>query len=228
MAVVLTFLWALSVYAAETPGAPVALFDGKTLDGWKIPEGATGHWVAGDGLIRHDGMRNPEGDPNLWTEKSYKDFVLTVEWRTVKEPVEQEVPVVLPDGTYDTDEQGNQKKVKVPFAVDSGIYLRGSSKSQVNIWQWPIGSGEVYGYRTDKNMPPEVVRGVTPKVCADRPLGKWNHFAIAMIGDRLTVKLNGQTVLENAQLPGVPEAGPIALQYHGDPIEFRNLFILEK
>ena len=46
---------------------------------------------------------------------------------------------------------------------DSGIYLRGSSKSQVNIWCWPIGSGEVYGYRMDDKMPPEVRAGVTPK-----------------------------------------------------------------
>ena len=41
---------------------------------------------------------------------------------------------------------------------DSGIYLRGSSKSQVNIWCWPIGSGEVYGYRTDASQPPEMRR----------------------------------------------------------------------
>ena len=40
--------------------------------------------------------------------------------------------------------------VEVADAGDSGIYLRGSSKSQVNIWCWPIGSGEVYGYRTDE------------------------------------------------------------------------------
>ena len=30
-----------------------------------------------------------------------------------------------------------------------------------SIWMWPIGSGEVYGYRMDKKMPPEVRAGVT-------------------------------------------------------------------
>jgi hypothetical protein len=48
-----------------------------------------------------------------------------------------------------------------------------------------------------------------------------------MRGDRLTVRLNGQLVLEEAQLPGVPAKGPLALQHHGDAVEFANLFIRE-
>ncbi|MDG2169539.1 MAG: DUF1080 domain-containing protein, partial [Opitutales bacterium] len=40
-------------------------------------------------------------------------------------------------------------------------------------------------------------------------------FYITMIGDRLSVKLNGQQVLDNAQLPDIPEEGPIAVQHHG-------------
>ena len=115
----------------------------------------------------------------------------------------------------------------MPDAGDSGIYLRGGSKSQVNIWNWPIGSGEVYGYRTDKSLPAEVRRGVTPKVKADHPIGRWNRFVITMKGDRLTVVLNGRTVIERARLPGVPTRGPIALQHHGDPIQFANIYIKE-
>ena len=115
--------------------------------------------------------------------------------------------------------------------------LRGEMKSQCNIWCWPIGSGEVYGYRIDSKMPPEVRAGVTPKVRADNPVGEWNRFIIRMIGDRLTVSLNGQTVIENAQLPGVPKSGPIGFQHHGGKekdgsynnasalVQFRNVFI---
>jgi hypothetical protein len=76
-------------------------------------------------------------------------------------------------------------------------------------------------------MPAGVRRDVTPKVRADSPIGKWNRFVITMRGDRLTVRLNGQLVLSEARLPGVPAKGPIALQHHGDPIEFANLFIRE-
>jgi hypothetical protein len=110
---------------------------------------------------------------------------------------------------------------------DSGIYLRGSSKSQINIWCWSVGSGEVYGYRTDGSMPAEVRAGVTPSENADAPLGQWNRFHITMVGDRLTVVLNGKTVIENAQLPGVAERGRIALQNHGSPLEFANIYIRE-
>ena len=108
------------------------------------------------------------------------------------------------------------------------IYLRGSSKAQVNIWCWPCGSGEVYGYRTDAKMPAEVRAGVTPKEKADKPLlGQWNRFVITMKGDRLTVDLNGKRVLDGARLPDVPKRGPIGLQHHGDPIRFANLYIRE-
>jgi hypothetical protein len=85
----------------------------------------------------------------------------------------------------------------------------------------------VYGYRTDKDMPAEVRAGVTPKMAADAPIGQWNRFEITMKGDRLTVVLNGKTVIEDAPLPGVAAEGPIALQQHGAPIEFANLFIRE-
>jgi hypothetical protein len=46
-----------------------------------------------------------------------------------------------------------------------------------------------------------------------------------MKGDRLSVLLNGKQVLEDARLPDVKARGPIALQHHGDPIDFANIFI---
>ncbi len=53
----------------------------------------------------------------------------------------------------------------------------------------------------DKKMSPEVRAGVTPKQRADKLLGEWNAFEITMKGDRLTVVLNGKTVIQNAQFP---------------------------
>ena len=205
----------------------VSLFDGKTLDGWTIPEGDNGHWKVVDGVIDYDAASVAEGDKNLWTEKEYTDFVLQVDWRLLDEPTEEAVPLVLPNGDVAKNPDGSDKTVVVQDAGDSGIYLRGNSKSQVNIWCWPIGSGEVYGYRTDKTQPPEVRKGVTPIKNADKPLGEWNCFEITMRGEYLTVILNGEKVLDNARLPGVPKTGPIALQHHDGRIQFRNILIKE-
>ena len=116
---------------------------------------------------------------------------------------------------------------RLPAPGDSGIYLRGSSKAQVNIWCSELGSGEVYGYRTDKKLPEEIRKAATPLKKADKPVGQWNTFVITLKGETLTVVLNGEVVISGARLPGVPDSGPIALQHHGNPIEFRNILIRE-
>jgi hypothetical protein len=114
--------------------------------------------------------------------------------------------------------------IDVPVA-DSGIYLRGSPQAQVNIWQWPIGSGEIWAVRNDRSLPVEHRAAATPKRRADASVGQWNRFEITMKGDRVTVVLNGETVIEDCLLAGIPRQGPIALQHHGDPIEFANVFV---
>ena len=203
-----------------------SLFSGIDLGGFKQEEGHKGHWKPVGGRLVYDGKSTAK-DKNLWTEKSYGDFELIADWRWTAKPKKMQRPVILPSGDYARNEQGQQKTVEVLDAGDSGIFLRGFPKSQVNIWCWPAGSGEVYSYRIDAKQPAEVRSGVTPKVKADRPIGQWNRFRITMVGDRLTVLLNGQKVLSEAQLPGIPKTGPLALQHHGDPIEFMNLYIRE-
>jgi hypothetical protein len=202
------------------------LYTGLDLTGWKDDPGHKGHWQPKDWVLDYDG-KSEAADKNLWTEKEYGDFVLIADWRWTAKPVKRNRPVILPTGDYATDDNGKTKEVEVLDAGDSGIYLRGSSKAQVNMWCWPIGSGEVYGYRTDKNMPAEVRAGATPKMVADKPIGQWNRFIITMKGDRLTVNLNGKVVIDNTPLPGVPRRGRLALQHHGDPIQFANIFIQE-
>ena len=90
-----------------------------------------------------------------------------------------------------------------------------------------MGSGEIWGYRTDQDMPEEVRRAATPMLNADNPPGEWNRFIITAIDDKITVELNGKMVIREARLPGLPEKGPIALQHHGDEIEFANIYIKE-
>ena len=134
---------------------------------------------------------------SLATAKDYGDFEMFVDWRLLT------------------------------VRGDSGLYLRGSP--QVQIWdahnQWKIGSGGLYN---NKKHPSQALS------IADRLVGDWNTFYIKMIGDKVTVKLNGvlvvdNTVLENywdRNLPIFPKE-QIELQCHGDPIEFKNIYIRE-
>lgn len=200
----------------------VSLYNGVDFAGWKFGAEQEGHWRVADWRLASDG----EGG-DLWTEREFGDFELICDWRWTAAAEDIERPVVLPDGSYDVDDAGERRHVAVQDAGDSGIYLRGNSKSQVNIWCWPVGSGEVYGYRTDESMAPEVRAAVTPTSAADAPLGSWNRFEITMRGELLTVVLNGQKVIDSARLPGVPARGPIGLQEHGAPIEFANIYVRE-
>ena len=76
-------------------------------------------------------------------------------------------------------------------------------------------------------MSPEVKAAVTPRMKADKPLGEWNHMEITMKGEMLNVTLNGEHVIVDATLPGIPTEGPIGLQHHGQAIDFANLYIKE-
>ncbi len=216
----------------------VSLFNGKDLTGWKVPAGDNGHWRVVDGVIDYDAESEAAGDKSLYSEREFGNFVLKVEWRIKATPyTNPNVPIILSSGLHKKDADGKEIRLNVPDS-DSGIYLRGTSKAQINIWGWPVGSGEVYGYRTDSKMPPAVRAGVTPKRNADRDIGQWNAFEITMRGDRLTVVLNGEEVLGNAQLPDIPARGPVALQHHGAKkggvwvsppslVQFRNISIKE-
>ena len=211
--------------AAPDPGRRL-LYNGVDLANWVQAPGHKGHWAPKDWILDYDG-KSAAADKNLWTEQEFGDVELVVDWRFTGKPAKTPRPVILPTGEVAKNPDGTDKTETVDDAGDSGVYLRGTSKAQVNMWCWPVGSGEVYGYRTDPQMPPEVRAGVTPKVRADRKLGQWNRFVITMVGDRLTVVLNDQTVLENAHLPGVPARGRIALQHHGDPVQFGNVWVKE-
>lgn len=107
---------------------------------------------------------------------------------------------------------------------DSGIYLRG--KPQVQIWDEPeIGSGGLYNNKVGPSDPLTV---------ADHPIGEWNTLHILMKGEKVTVFLNDEKVVDDVVLENwpdyegpIPSTGPIELQHHGDPLYFRNIYIKE-
>ncbi len=214
----------------------VCLFNGKDLAGWKVPKGDNGHWKVVDGVIDYDAASEARGDKNLRTAESYEDYTLHIQWRFKKTSGLFNMPTILPDGSYKTDANGKPIITPMPNA-DSGVFMRGTGTGQINIWCWPCGSGELWAYRNNKSLPKEVRAGAVPKMKADKPVGQWNTFVITMKRDRLTVVLNGKTVIDNAHMPGIPAAGAIILQHHGGKnakgqygpasslIQFRNIYI---
>ncbi|HIC25869.1 MAG TPA: DUF1080 domain-containing protein, partial [Gammaproteobacteria bacterium] len=140
----------------------------------------------------------------LSTQKNYGDFEFLVDYKTVPK-------------------------------ADSGIYLRGIP--QVQIWdsteeaKFNIGANKGSGglWNNSKGAP-----GKDPLVLADKPFGQWNSFRIIMVGERVSVWLNGKLLVDHARMENyfnrkgqIPRTGPIQLQTHGGEIRWRNVFIRE-
>ena len=119
---------------------------------------------------------------------------------------------------------------KISKEGDSGIYLRGSP--QVQIWDTSrvqvgaqVGSGGLYNNQMNPSKPLKV---------ADNPIGDWNTFRIVMIGEKVSVLLNGELVVDNVTLenywdrkiPIFPK-GAIELQAHGTDLAFRDIYVRE-
>lgn len=122
---------------------------------------------------------------------------------------------------------------KIKKAGDSGIYLRGSP--QVQIWDstfenyWKMGAKKGSGALWNNKVNPRF-----PLVRADNPIGEWNTFHIRMVGEKVTIKLNGKLIVDNASMENFWERdkpiytrGAIELQNHNNPIWFRNIYLRE-
>jgi hypothetical protein len=112
-----------------------------------------------------------------------------------------------------------------PARSNSGIYLRGRYEVQIqddaNRALDALRMGGIYGF-------------IAPAVAAARPPGEWQALDITLVGRRVTVALNGMTIIDGQNIPGITggaldsrEAapGPIMLQGDHGPIRLRNLTI---
>ncbi|QDU79010.1 hypothetical protein Pla110_07140 [Polystyrenella longa] len=124
---------------------------------------------------------------------------------------------------------------KIEPKGDSGIYVR--STPQIQIWdtEYPEyfkhgaekGSGSLWNNKDNERF---------PLAKADNPVGEWNTFHIKMVGEKVTIWLNGKLVTDNVILEnywkrdaGIPviEKGAIELQNHGNTLYFRNIYVKE-
>ncbi|MGD8499133.1 MAG: DUF1080 domain-containing protein, partial [Phycisphaerales bacterium] len=201
----------------EPPEGFVALFNGKDLTGWKgLLKGPYDNPIKRATLDR-DKLEElqQEADENMRAHWKVVDGVLVFDGKgrslcTAKDYGDFEMLVDW----------------KIKKDGDSGIYLRGSP--QVQIWDTArknaeVGSGGLFN---NKKHPSK------PKKVADKPVGEWNTFRILMIGEKVTVILNGETVVDNVIMENywdrdtpIFPTGQIELQNHGNTLYFRNLFI---
>lgn len=203
----------------KPPKGFVALFNGKDLTGWK-------------GLLKSpydNPIRRADLSPDKLKElRKQADEDMRTHWKVVD-------GVLVFDGkghSLCTAKDYGDFEMLVDWKIqpggDSGIYLRGTP--QVQIWdtQRPnagVGSGGLYNNQIHKSKPDKV---------ADNPIGEWNTFRIFMIGEKVTVILNGEIVVDNVIMENywdrnrpIFPTGQIELQSHGSVLEFRNIFIRE-
>lgn len=187
-----------------------ALFNGRDLTGWK-------------GLVADPPRRARMSSEELAAAQAKADQQMREHWKVV-------------DGALVYDGKGNNLCTardygdfellvdwKIHPGGDSGIYLRGSP--QVQIWDRPEGSGGLFNNQKNPSQPSKK---------ADRPPGEWNRFRIRMVGDKVTVFLNGELVVDNVTMENFWErekpiypTGAIELQHHGDTLFFKNIFVRE-
>ena len=57
----------------------IKIFNGRNLKGWVVPENNNNNWTAGDGILYVKSSAEKKGS-NLWTEKKYKNFIISAEF----------------------------------------------------------------------------------------------------------------------------------------------------
>ncbi|MEX2015828.1 MAG: DUF1080 domain-containing protein [Candidatus Hydrogenedentales bacterium] len=115
--------------------------------------------------------------------------------------------------------------VNVPKGSNSGVYLRGIYEVQVL---------DSYGKPADSHNMGGIYSRITPSKTVEKPAGEWQHFEIILADRHATVKLNGETIIDNAPLEGVTggamtsdefKPGPIYLQGDHGKVSYRNIVL---
>jgi hypothetical protein len=209
---------------AEQPGQPpsdaIVLFDGKDMDQWQAAGGGEPTFTLKDGVLLSANLKDPKNNKYLETKQRFGDVQLHVEWA---EP---------------TPPKGNSQG-----RGNSGVFLMGKFETQVldsydNRTYADGQCGAIYG-----QYPPQV------NVC--RPPGEWQTYDIVFHHPRydesgtmtepayITTLQNGVLIQDHQKIQGPsghmmvakykPDEkllkGPIQLQFHGNPVRFRNIWV---
>lgn len=193
------------------------IFNGKDLSGW---QGLVENPIARSKMTKEElAKKQKEADEKLRESWSVKDGAIYFTGHG------SNLTTIRPYGDFEM-----LVDWKISRDGDSGIYLRGSP--QVQIWdptgsepKTRVGSGGLFN---NKKHPAD------PLTVADNPVGEWNTFHIRMVGEVVTVHLNGVLVVDSVvmenywdrSIPIFPEEA-IELQAHGNELAFRNIYVKE-
>jgi hypothetical protein len=195
-----------SSLGAKPPEGAVVLFNGQNMQGWVKTDGKTpARWAVTDGFMT-------AGGGNIMTEQRFGDLQLHIEFNVPYMPTEH------------GQGRGN-----------SGVFLTGSHEVQVL---------DSYKLKPASNDCGAIYHQVVPAVNACKPPLQWQTYEITfrkarteqgkvVQKARVTVIQNGLKIVDDAEIsptPGgidVPEGqeGPILLQDHGNPVEYRNIWV---
>ncbi|MBI4657345.1 MAG: DUF1080 domain-containing protein [Verrucomicrobia bacterium] len=117
---------------------------------------------------------------------------------------------------------------KIPIGANSGFYLRGRHEIQI-LDDYGSGKPSLGGNGA-------IYQHAAVSKFASKPAGEWNTVEASMIGNKITVVLNGVKVHDNVECnrptgseidKQVNEPGPLFLQGDHGSVSFRNMFIKE-
>jgi len=171
-------------------------------------------WIIENGVLKPA----PDGHGDIWTKERYGNFMLDLDF-------------------------------KVPEKGNSGVFIRCG-----NLRDWINTTIEIQIHATTDGTKHgqcgAVYDCLSPSKDATKKPGEWNHYVITCLDNKIYVNLNGEDIIdmdlnqwtEAGKNPGPPVAagtenkfryaykdmpreGFIGFQYHGNPVEFRNLKI---
>ncbi len=186
----------------KPPEGAIVLFDGTSLDEWEKGR------MTPDGLLMEGAV----------SKRRFRDFFIHIEFCTPFQPYAR------------GQARGN-----------SGFYAQGRYEVQIL---------DSFGLLPQKNDCGAIYGVAAPRVNMCLPPLSWQTYDIEfraarfdengkkIENARMTVRHNGVLIHDNVEIPGPtraaliatesPEPGPVYLQDHGNPVRFRNIWVLER
>jgi hypothetical protein len=200
--------------------APVSLFNGKDLSGWHmdVPEMDNNPQARTPFIVR-DGNLVSLGTPggHLITDKSFKNYTLTVLYRFAGKPGNCGVLVHAskPRRLYGMFPQSIEVQMQ---SGDAGDFWCIGEDIKVPDMEARRGPKENWGVDGDKARR---IKNLTDN--SEKPLGEWNTMKIECRDDHVKVWVNGDLVNDGDH--ATARQGQIALQAEGSEVEFKKIII---